>query len=270
MKYAHLLQDFHNLKNRDETRGYYQTDKETAHRYGIYYEWIFNAHAFKLGRPLRIFEVGIAHWHPNSMNVFCDLPTTKDYVAIDYRYYQFPDEIPANAKIYDYTEAYNHEAITLLQKHEEPFDILIDDGSHKIEDQLFFLKYYRQLAAEDALLIVEDIANIDTNISIFKTKYPDIFVIDNRFNGYQSDSVLLIHGIPTLTKIYEYELEKQAMNNKELAQKYGVPQTDPEFKYFIWRASKGVHFSEIYGRFFGNLEKVYDKKTQAEAAKENA
>lgn len=263
MKYEPILHKFQQLAHRDPETRSWMTDKEYTHRYGINYEWILNTQAQKLRRPLRILEIGISHWHPNSMDVFCALTTTAQYVAVDWVEYRFPKEIPSKATIIQ-DNAYKTETVKYLQDTQEPFDILIDDGNHKLKDQLFFLKHYRQLATKHGILIIEDFANIDTDLPIIKSKYPDIFVIDNRLNGYQTDSVLLIHGIPIGTTMHLYQTQKQLhIQKQEIALKYQVAVNDPEFEYIVWRLSKGKYYSDIYGKFeiFGenNNEKEIEK-----------
>lgn len=259
MKYEHILNALHQLENKsDEKR--YQTDKETAHRYGIFYEWILNAHALKLGRPLRMLEIGVSHWSPNSMDIFCASTTTDAYVAVDWLEYRFPNEIPQNATIIQ-DEAYNEKIVEYLRTHEEPFDILIDDGSHKLEHQLFFLEHYSQLAAEHGLLIIEDFANLDNNLLTIQTQYPDIFVIDNRLNGYEHDSVLLIHGIPARKTTAQYQQAQIKLKQKELAQKYIISENDPEFEYIVWQRTKGKYYSDIFGKFAHEQEEKNNPET---------
>ena len=41
------------------------------------------------------------------------------------------------------------------------FDLVLDDGPHSLESQIFFVKHYSKLLKDDGILIVEDIQNID-------------------------------------------------------------------------------------------------------------
>ena len=48
-----------------------------------------------------------------------------------------------------------------LTRSKGPFDIIIDDGSHSPENQLFVLNYYMPLLKSGGLMVIEDIYNVD-------------------------------------------------------------------------------------------------------------
>ena len=71
-------------------------------------------------------------------------------------------------------------------------DIFIDDGSHLLEDQLHIVKTVYPVLKEGALLIIEDVQNIEKVRGEFeKLGYP-FSVADMRF-GPATDSVLIIY-----------------------------------------------------------------------------
>lgn len=77
-------------------------------------------------------------------------------------------------------------------KGQEP-DIAIDDGSHKLEDQLAFVKLMYPILKPGGLLIVEDVENIDRDRPAFEALGIPFNVADFRPNHSTAfDSVLVI------------------------------------------------------------------------------
>jgi cephalosporin hydroxylase len=52
------------------------------------------------------------------------------------------------------------------------FDFIIDDGSHMLEHQLLFLKYYSELLRDDGILIIKNIADLHY-LDIFRQNTPE-------------------------------------------------------------------------------------------------
>ena len=137
------------------------SDKQMAgmHRYGKFYDMIFDAIAMRQGRKLRILELGVSKYGTGSLKAFQELEIVEEVVAIDLEPYI--GTLADHATFY-HTDAYQHSTIDMLKQKHEPFDIIIDDGSHEVEHQAFFLQHYGQLLAEGGQLICEDVDNDDT------------------------------------------------------------------------------------------------------------
>ena len=76
--------------------------------------------------------------------------------------------------------------------------IAIDDGSHKAEDQLYFIKIIWPILKPGGLLIVEDIQHIDAHLSAFAAFGIPFEIIDLRYKTKQSryDNILLVFRKP--------------------------------------------------------------------------
>jgi 2-polyprenyl-3-methyl-5-hydroxy-6-metoxy-1,4-benzoquinol methylase len=123
-----------------------------AHRYGPIYDLLFHSQAHKVGRPLKILEIGVATGI--SLVIWSNLDFVEHVVGIDI----LEPEIPLNNKITFYKQdAYTLETISALKEKHGLFDIIIDDGSHAWEHQEFFLKNYDELLSEKGMLYCEDI-----------------------------------------------------------------------------------------------------------------
>lgn len=73
-------------------------------------------------------------------------------------------------------------------------DIIIDDGSHFLENQIFFVKYYTHILKEHGLLIVEDVQDI-SHIKKLADALPEGFnhaCIDLRTVKDRYDDILFV------------------------------------------------------------------------------
>lgn len=82
-------------------------------------------------------------------------------------------------------DAYTHEAINSLKF---KYDIIIEDGSHELDHQLFFMEHYFSLLNPGGILVVEDL--IIEHVEIIKEKFPDCELYDLRALG-RGDSMIL-------------------------------------------------------------------------------
>ena len=129
-------------------------ERQGAHRYGKFYDGIFNTQCLHKKRPLRILEIGVSAFGGGSLEAWQSLESVGEVVGIDKDAYR--GTLNDKSTFYQ-MDAYKHETIALLKKNHERFDIIIDDGSHKQADQKFFLRHYGQLLSEGGQLICEDI-----------------------------------------------------------------------------------------------------------------
>lgn len=79
-------------------------------------------------------------------------------------------------------DAYNINTINKLFKNIK-FDVILDDGSHRLEDQIKCLNMYSELLTDDGILIIEDIhsyENAKEIISNFNGRRNKCSIIDRR------------------------------------------------------------------------------------------
>jgi len=129
-------------------------ERQGAHRYGKFYDDLFDAQMFRHGRNLRILEIGVSAFGGGSFEAWQALDCVERVVGIDK--VEYPGTLGDKATFY-HTDAYTHGTIQHLKKRHEPFDIIIDDGSHTQQDQRFFLNFYGQLLSDGGQLICEDV-----------------------------------------------------------------------------------------------------------------
>jgi hypothetical protein len=87
-------------------------------------------------------------------------------------------------------DAYNSKIVDLMN--DSYFDIIIDDGPHTAQSQISFVKQYLSKVNEGGLLICEDIASMDTVVSMIselpssyrnRVEIIDLRQTDNRYDS---------------------------------------------------------------------------------------
>ena len=133
-------------------------ERDGAHRYGKFYDNLFDVQTLRQKRPLRILEIGVSEFGAGSLGAWQSLKSVQEVVGVDIDKYQ--GRLKDKTTFYQ-KDAYTNETIELLKKNHDPFDIIIDDGSHTQKDQTFFLQNYGKLLSSGGQLICEDIADDD-------------------------------------------------------------------------------------------------------------
>jgi len=142
------------------------TDKATYHTYTGPYELILNP--FK-DKECNILEIGC--WQGGSALLWQKYLPKSNLVLIDIEYnliekikthldetrYEF---IKADAYMQDTFE-------TIKNKFFNGFDIIIDDGPHTYESQLYCIEKYLHLLKKGGTMIIEDIISMDNANSLF-------------------------------------------------------------------------------------------------------
>ena len=154
----------------------YSTDKESTHHYLDTYDRLFAP--FK-NKKINLLEVGIATG--GSLKLWDDYFSKANIVGIDV----------INEVKYEYSKKVKlcFEDIHEIDFEDNCTDIAIDDGSHLIDDQIYFIKTLFWSLRKGGLLIIEDIYNIDQDKHFFDELNIPYEIVDLR-GTY--DSVLLI------------------------------------------------------------------------------
>lgn len=73
------------------------------------------------------------------------------------------------------------------------FDVIIDDGSHRLGDQIETFNIFKNRMKPNGIYIIEDVVNIDNVKDIFSSLHNNIEIIDNRHIKRRNDDVLIIY-----------------------------------------------------------------------------
>ena len=134
------------------------TDKNSTHNYieGFYEA---NFASYQNVNSLSLLEIGVNNG--GSLYLWNKYFVNGNILGIDIIDNLKEDWKELNNTKYIITDAYNSSFVEILPQ----FDIIIDDGPHSLESQIFFLENYLDKVKPNGLLIIEDIQNIsDTKI----------------------------------------------------------------------------------------------------------
>jgi len=123
------------------------TDKGIVHSYIAVYDALFEPYK---DRARNILEIGIEYG--GSLRLWCSYFSNALITGIDTRDHL----LGLDPRIRTFKcDAYTESTVNILS--DRKYDIIIDDGSHTLEDQLFVMKNYIKLLNSPGLLIIEDI-----------------------------------------------------------------------------------------------------------------
>ena len=132
------------------------TDKNTKHSYFSHYEKMFNK--FNKNDNLNILEIGV---QTGGGLLFLNkhFPNA-DILGIDINFEPFDKKILKNENI-KIIEANGYDNNFIKKKFSNNnifFDIIIDDGPHTVESQIFAIDNYSKLLKKNSILVIEDVA----------------------------------------------------------------------------------------------------------------
>lgn len=181
----------------DNTR----TDKNTLHNYLQLYDVLFNK---KKLTAKNILEIGIGY-NAGSIILWSDYFVNAkihglDIVSID----GFENNLEhlitkENLNLMTSADAYNSDFfVSNILNNDIKYDVIIDDGSHLLNDMIKFLNLYRHVLADDGIMVIEDIPNFDWIPILIKQipdnlkKYVDVYDLRG-ITGRYDDLILVLN-----------------------------------------------------------------------------
>lgn len=132
-----------------------------THSYLTIYDKIFNR---LKNNNNKILEIGV--YKGDSLNLWAEYFTNSKIYGVDCHISQIDVDFHDNVGIIEVPDAYTIETIKILHSIGR-FDIIIDDGSHRIEHQKYIIENYCDLLTENGILIIEDaVCWIDDGLKI--------------------------------------------------------------------------------------------------------
>lgn len=171
------------------------TDKATCHSYDGFYDEILKDY---LDREISLLEIGVQFgassllWH--------DLIPKSKLVLVDIKDKVHPNIWSSMEKDrYNFHEmdAFNLQSVSELKsKYPDGFDIIIEDGPHTLESQIFAVQNYTPLLKEGGILIMEDIQRFEHGQMIIDLigdiKHKSIEFVDLRHIKNRYDDLLIV------------------------------------------------------------------------------
>lgn len=161
-------------------------DKNTIHSYGDIYEYLL----YPYRKNSNVLEIGLAFGE--SLEVWHEYFIDSKIFGIDINDKEIKKYL-SDDRFSIYIDDATQEKC-LEKFHDIQFDVIIDDASHNINDQVKTYNLFKKNLKKDGIYIIEDIDNIQNNYNIFKNldNEKNISIIDLRFNKYRYDDILVI------------------------------------------------------------------------------
>ena len=161
-------------------------DKGSTHSYIDAYEELFNPIRNK---EMNFLEIGVMYGA--SMKMWKEYFSKGNIYGMDIRPHCTKYE-EDRIKIFINDATQKQKTEELLNTNYLLFDVIIDDGSHQIQDQLDTLGILYNYLNEGGIYIIEDIQDIDTQKQYFEQLGVPIEVIDLRQIKNRYDDVLIV------------------------------------------------------------------------------
>ena len=160
-------------------------DKGTAHSYINDYEKLLNEYR----ENATVLEIGICEGE--SLKMWDEYFINSNVYGIDITDQYIKDLIAENK----YNIIIGDACSETILKHlnDLTFDVIIDDGSHKIDDQINSFNILKNKMKSNGIYIIEDIQNLDSTIDRYKELHNNVEIIDNRHIKNRADDVLIIY-----------------------------------------------------------------------------
>lgn len=160
-------------------------DKGTLHTYIEIYEKLLNPYRHNSS----ILEIGL--YHGQSLRMWNEYFIDSKIYGVDIIDRNFGEMINDEKFNIFIADATQKQFLNLIE--DLTFDIIIDDGSHLIRDQISSFLLLKNKIKSGGLYIIEDIDNIDSNRNIFENLHDNVEIIDNRHIKNRFDDVLIIY-----------------------------------------------------------------------------
>ena len=171
------------------------TDKSKEHSYDIFYNEYFEKYRNLQGT---ILEIGV-FYGGSSLLWYDYLPQFKIVMA-DITNQVHPTIFEKmKEERYDFLlmDSFTIQSIEILkEKYPEGFDIIVEDGPHTLESQIFALREYSKLLKKGGILVIEDVQKFEYCEVLTSLKldfdYESLKVVDLREHKNRYDDLLIV------------------------------------------------------------------------------
>lgn len=158
--------------------GDYRTDKNTGHSYGPFYEELL---ASRRHLVEAVLEIGV--FHGGSLKMWRDYFPNAHIVGIENKRSRALNEDRIRTVVGSQNDPQTLRAAGELG----PFDLIVDDGSHKAFDQFTSLLYLWEFVAPGGFYVIEDLQEPDRWLGLLPWA-----VVDLRGNKGVYDDALVV------------------------------------------------------------------------------
>jgi hypothetical protein len=178
-----------------------RTDKNTVHSYLEVYDSLFS----RIRESAQnVLEVGVSEG--GSIKLWHDyFPTAKIYgIDITPIRLTWKDILPLKrVHILPNISAYEKRTLDILESLHVKFDMILDDGTHFPQDQIYFVKNYLPFLSDTGIFIVEDLRTMD-EASMVRDAFPEhlrpfVDIYDRRKLKNRTDDILVVLDMSKVT-----------------------------------------------------------------------
>jgi 23S rRNA U2552 (ribose-2'-O)-methylase RlmE/FtsJ len=178
------------MKTLNEIYSKYQSpeghgDKGTAHTYIDEYEKLLKDYR----ENSTVLEIGICRGE--SIKMWDEYFINSKVYGVDITDHYIKDLIKENKYNIIIGNACSKEILNQLNN--LTFDVIIDDGSHLINDQINSFNILKNRMKSNGIYIIEDVNNLDSTIDTYKKLHNNVEIIDNRHIKNRVDDVLVVY-----------------------------------------------------------------------------
>lgn len=170
-----------------------RTDKHTVHDYDFFYSALF--------RPFReaarnVLELGTAAFGGGSLEAFGRYFSQAQVHGVDTR----PLQIALPNVVCHQADAYSDKFWSEGPLAHTVWDVVVDDGPHTVESQVYVLNTLRKRLSPSGLLVVEDVlaSNVDKILARFEGDKRCLSVVDRQHASRSpyDNEILLLYMTP--------------------------------------------------------------------------
>lgn len=134
---------------------HFGTDKTTTHSYGEFYDRVFAEFKAKAKPSMNIMEIGVfSGAFSTAMSEY--FPQAHIHgVDITLQNIKFGNNVP-NVTFHQ-RDATQPDTVKFFADNNVMFDIIVDDGSHRVQDQYRAFELFAPLLQPDGIFIIEDV-----------------------------------------------------------------------------------------------------------------
>lgn len=168
-------------------------DKGSVHTYTKEYEILL--------APYRdnhtILEIGLEYG--GSLKMWNEYFTNSKIVGLSLAYpdyvKRYPDDIKGKINGNEVTIIEGNACYPeiLEQVKDFTFDVIIDDGSHLLKEQVSSFELFKTKMNKGGIYIIEDIQNLEEEKEVFESLHDNLTIIDNRHINNRWDDILLVY-----------------------------------------------------------------------------
>ena len=178
------------MKSLNEIYSKYQSpeghgDKGTAHTYINEYEKLLDGYR----ENSTVLEIGICQGE--SLKMWEEYFINSNVYGIDITDQYIKDLIAENKYNIIIGDASSENILKHLN--DLIFDVIIDDGSHLINDQINSFNILKNRMKPNGIYIIEDVNNLDSTIDTYKKLHNNVEIVDNRHIKNRVDDVLVVY-----------------------------------------------------------------------------